>query len=108
LKKSSRFWAFFRSYSYPEHNKEFISKTYYGFLKGKRGKRNILSVRQQETYLNLCIDLTLESLNNFLDETGLRLNEIDLIITSQSPEGFISGLNREIAFNENLIVTLIS
>jgi 3-oxoacyl-[acyl-carrier-protein] synthase III len=93
----------FRSYSYPEHNKEFISKTYYGFLKGKRGKRNILSVRQQETYLNLCIDLTLESLNNFLDETGLRLNEIDLIITSQSPEGFISGLNRNIAFNGSFI-----
>ena len=93
----------FRSFSYPEHNKEFISNTYYGHLKGKWGNRNILSVRQQETYLDLCIERSLESLNNYLDETGLRLHEIDLIISSQSPEGFTSGLNRRIAFNEKIV-----
>ncbi len=96
-------FSFFKSYSYPENNQEFISSTYFGHLKGKMGVRNILSVRQKETYLDLCIDRSIESLNEFLDMTGLHLDEIDLIISSQSPEGFTSGMKKKTGFNEKLI-----
>ena len=96
-------FSFFRSYTYPEHNKEFISNTYFGHMHGNWGKRNILSVRQKETYLSLCIDRSFESLNKFLNETGLRMHEIDLIISSQSPEGFTSGMKKKAGFNEKLV-----
>jgi 3-oxoacyl-[acyl-carrier-protein] synthase-3 len=102
-KDSPSGFSFFRSYSYPEHLKEFISDTYYGHMPGKWGKKNILSVRQKSSYLDSCIDRSYESLNKYLDETGLRLPEIDLIISSQSPEGFASGMKKKIGFNEKIV-----
>ena len=95
----------FRSYSYTEHNEEFTSNTHFGHVHGKWGKKNILSVRQQESYLDSCIDRSLESLDKFLDETGLHLNEIGLIIASQSPDGLIPGLKKRTGLNEKLVET---
>lgn len=96
-------FSVFRSYSFPENSEELISKTYFGNMKGKWGKRNILSVRQKETYLDLCLDCAERSLNEFLDETGIALDEIDLIISSQSPAGFISGLKNRTGIDDRLI-----
>jgi 3-oxoacyl-[acyl-carrier-protein] synthase III len=98
-------FSFFRSYSYTGHHEEFISNTYFGHMPGKWGKKNILSVRQQGSFLNSCIDRSLESLDKFLYETGLNLNEIDLIISSQSPAGFTDGLKRRIGFDNKLVET---
>jgi len=44
-------------------------------------------------------------LNKYLDETGLRLNEIDLIISSQSPGGFASAMKKRSGLNDKLIET---
>jgi 3-oxoacyl-[acyl-carrier-protein] synthase-3 len=94
-------FSLFRSYSFPAYNKEFISNTCYGHLKWKWGKKNILSVRQEETYLDLCIDCAAESLIKFLNEAGFALKEIDLIIPSQSPAGFIQGMKKRIGMNNS-------
>lgn len=105
LSKSEGFSGFslFRTYSFPQFAEELISNTNYGQLQWKLGKRNILSVRQKETYTNRCIDCTLESMTEFLSEAGLPLNETDLIITSQSPEGFVSGMKERTGMNDKFI-----
>ncbi len=66
-----RGFSFFRSYSYTDYNEEFISNTHFGHKKGRWGQNNILSVRQKESYLDSCIDRSVESLNKYLKETGL-------------------------------------
>ena len=96
-------FSHFRSYSFPRYYKELISKTYFGQMKRKWGKRNILSVRQKETYLDFCIDCAEDSLNRFLSETGISLDETDLIIPPQSPAGFVSGLKKRIGMNERFV-----
>lgn len=98
-------FSFFRSYSYTDHNKEFISNTHFGHMKGRLGRNNILSVGQQESYPDSCIERSFESLNKYLSETGLQLSEIDLIISSQSPDGFIPGLKKRTGLYEKLVET---
>jgi len=44
-------------------------------------------------------------LNKYLDETGLRLNEIDLIISSQSPCGYTSAMKKRTGLNDKLVET---
>jgi 3-oxoacyl-[acyl-carrier-protein] synthase-3 len=96
-------FSLFRSYEFPEYKKEFISNTYHGKLKGRRGKRNILSVRQKETYLDLCVDCAIDSVNKFLNEAGIALSETDLIIPSQSPAGFAQRMKNRIGMNDNFV-----
>lgn len=93
-------FSFFRSYFFPEYKEEFTSSTYFGHLKGKWGKGNILLVRQKETYLDMCVKCAAESLFRFLNEAGISLNETDLIIPSQSPAGFVSGMKKRIGMND--------
>jgi 3-oxoacyl-[acyl-carrier-protein] synthase-3 len=96
-------FSIFRSYSYPVYNKEFISTTFFGNMTGKLGKRNILSVRQKETYLDLCINCAEESLYKFMNETGLSLTEVDLIISSQSPAGVVKELKKRTGINDRFV-----
>jgi len=98
-------FSFFKSYSYTGHHEEFISNTYFGHMPGKWGKKNILSVRQQGSFLDSCIDRAVESLDKYLEETGLHLNEIDLIISSQSPGGFASAMKKRCGLNDKLVET---
>ncbi len=103
-------FSLFRTFSYPEYSDEFTTSTRFDHLKQKWGKGNILSVSQKETYLDLCLGCAGESLKRFLEEAGIPLNGVDLVISSQSPEGFVSGMKKylgyagdipEVAKNEN-------
>jgi 3-oxoacyl-[acyl-carrier-protein] synthase-3 len=96
-------FSVFRSYSFPEHKEELISKTYYGKMKGKWGERNILCINKKETYLDSCVNCAEQSLNKFLDETGIQLKEIDLIIASQSPAGFISAMKNRTGIDDRFV-----
>ncbi|MCX6333484.1 MAG: hypothetical protein NT092_04175 [Bacteroidia bacterium] len=93
----------FRTYSYPDLADEFISSTRFGHLDGKWGKRNILKVEQKTTYLEKCIGCAAESLKKYLDETGLTIKEIDLIIPSQSPGGLVSGLRERTGLGNKIV-----
>lgn len=93
----------FRTYSYPDFAEEFISSTHFGAMKGKFGQRNILYVKQEITYLENCIGCAVGSLKKYLDETGLSMNEIDLIIPSQSPGGFVSGLRERTGLGDKIV-----
>jgi 3-oxoacyl-[acyl-carrier-protein] synthase III len=96
-------FALFRSYSYPDHTEEFISRTDNNNFLMNQNMQNILYVRQKETYLDLCVECASESLLTFLDESGLKLNETDLIIPSQSPAGFISKMKNRIGMKDKFI-----
>jgi len=101
--KDSEGFALFRSYSFPDHSEEFVSRTGNNNLNRKRNGKNILYVSQKETYLDLCAAHASESLINFLGETGLKLNNTDLIISSQSPAGLISKMKDKIGMKDNFV-----
>lgn len=103
LSKDPRGFTLFRSYTFSDHNLELISHTYYGHLKWKRNGSNILLVRQKESYLDLCADCAAGSLLDFLDGSGLSLNDIDLIIPSQSPEGFVNKIRDRTGISDKIV-----
>ena len=91
--KSTGF-SVFRTYTYPEYSGELISSTFYS-QEAMHGKgRNILNVVQKESYPDVCVDCAVKSLFNFLDESGKTLDDIDLIIPSQSPLGFTGQIEK--------------
>lgn len=96
-------FSLFRTYIFPEYSEEFVSCTSYydpgWFRKGK----NILNIKQKESYPDLCADCSVKSLFNFLDESGMTLSKIDLIIPSQSPPGFTGILKKRLGLNGNFI-----
>jgi 3-oxoacyl-[acyl-carrier-protein] synthase-3 len=99
----SRGFTMFRTYTFPEYSEELISRTFYTTAGWNRRGKNILNVRQKETYPDLCVDCAVKSFFNFLDECGKALNEIDLIIPSQSPPGFTNKMKNRIGMNDNFI-----
>jgi len=96
-------FSHFRTYSFPGFCEEFISSTRFGNLKGKWGERNILVIKKSETYVDNCIDCAVISINRFLDETGFALKDIDLIIPSQCPKGFLTGIKDRLGISCKLV-----
>jgi 3-oxoacyl-[acyl-carrier-protein] synthase-3 len=85
-------FALFKSYSYQDYTEELTCSTHFNLLEGKKRMKNILRIRQKDTYMELCVDCASKSLLDFLDESGLALKDIDLVISSQSPAGFVSHM----------------
>jgi len=101
--ENSTGFSLFRTYIFPEYSEEFVSCTFFHDPKWFRKGRNILNIKQKESYLDLCVNCSVESFFNFLDESGIDLDEIDLIISSQSPIGFTGMLKKRLGLNGNFI-----
>lgn len=69
----------------------------------KRKMGNILVMIQAEGYAKECAQYALENLDAFLKETSLKMKDIDLIIPSQSPTGFLGELKKKKGMEEKLI-----
>jgi 3-oxoacyl-[acyl-carrier-protein] synthase-3 len=69
--------------------------------KGKMG--NFLVMSQAEGYAKECAKYALENLDAFLKEISLKMKDIDLIIPSQSPTGFLGELKKRKGLDEKLI-----
>ena len=69
--------------------------------KGKM--RNILVMSQAEGFAGACAQFALENLDAFLKETSLKMKDIDLIIPSQSPPGFLGELKKKKGLDEKLV-----
>jgi 3-oxoacyl-[acyl-carrier-protein] synthase-3 len=69
----------------------------------KRKMGNILVMSQAEGYAKECAQYALETLDAFLKETSLKMKDIDLIIPSQSPVGFLGELKKKKGMEEKLI-----
>lgn len=105
LTKSDNLKGFimFRTYTFPEYSEELLSCSFYEKSGLFRKGRNILNIIQKESFLDVCVDCSLNSFFNFLDESGISLNEIDLIIPSQSPLGYPGMLKKRVGVNGNFI-----
>lgn len=69
----------------------------------KRKMGNILVMSEAEGYAKECSQYALENLDAFLKETSLKIKDIDLIIPSQSPIGFLGELKKRKGLEEKLI-----
>ncbi len=94
-----------RNFSYPQYLNSF--KSYISWKKrvGGRKKRNILVLEQTSSYLQECVNCSMNSLRDFLNEAGVSINDFDLIIPSQSPRGFPEELEMALDNSVNIIKT---
>jgi len=93
----------FKTDTHPQHENAFTSQLAFDSKKGSKKKHNLLFVKQDKSYLEWCINCTMNSLNHFLQEAGLDLQEVDLMITSQSPEGFALGLKERLDLGDRIV-----
>jgi 3-oxoacyl-[acyl-carrier-protein] synthase-3 len=96
-------FSHFRTYTFPEFSEDFTGLTRFGKKKGRWGRRNILEIRESETYVEDCIKCAAASVDRFLGETGYSMGDIDLIIPSQSPKGLLPGLKDKLSASCKLV-----
>jgi 3-oxoacyl-[acyl-carrier-protein] synthase-3 len=99
----------FRSYTYPEYKNDFDASISFEDRSGKKGGgkpkgRNILDIVESEKYAENCVKCASKSLEVFLSEMKLSMKDIDLIIPSQSPEGFIDGIIKKTKIDSSRII----
>jgi 3-oxoacyl-[acyl-carrier-protein] synthase III len=92
-----------KTYSYPEYQDSFRSFISWRKIGGRFRKKNVLMVEQSGDYLEECLECTQKSLDNFLAESGLKMEQIDLIIPSQSPHGYCDGLSSLLNVRDKII-----
>ena len=92
----------FRCDTYPEFKNDLKSS-----INWDTGKFRF-AIQQKKEFLNHCVTCAINSVNQFFEEKNLNWEKIDLVITSQNPEGFISqfkmqtGIKNKMAeINEN-------
>jgi 3-oxoacyl-[acyl-carrier-protein] synthase III len=91
-------FSVFRTYSYPQFLNDFQIVTGWG-----NGRFELL-VKQNENYLSNCVESTMKSLANFCDEYNLNINDIDLIVTSQSPSGYVEEIKKKPGLSHKIVV----
>ena len=60
-------------------------------------------VNQKNDYLKNCVECAVKSIQLFFENENLNWNEVDLVITSQSPKGFVKKLQHELGLKNKLI-----
>jgi len=93
----------FKTFTFPQHKDSFESHISWESWKKKGRMRNVLLMNKKENYLDLCVQCTMLSLKDFLKEAKLHLDDIDLILPSQSPKGLISKLKDQIDMADRII-----
>jgi len=78
----------FRTDTYPKYGEMFDSRVVFTGDKGKPKGRNIMRITEKKAYMARCVDCAQRSAEAFIEEMGIDLKAIDLIIPSQSPIGF--------------------
>ena len=89
----------FSSDTYLEYKDRFTGQLVFS----ESRQKSLLILDQSEKYLNACIQCSTESINKFLGTTTLDINDIDLIIPSQSPHGLPEALNQVTSFKGKVI-----
>ncbi len=79
-------FRFFSQDSYTQYSSEYRSYSNYS------GNALQIINKQDSEYMNHCLQCVKKSVDRFLSKSALAVDEIDLIIPSQSPAGFASSL----------------
>lgn len=70
---------------------------------GEKKKRNWLIFRSQPSYVEECAACAVQSLEAFLTEADLALNDIDLILPSQSPLGLPAAIRQKTGLGDKVV-----
>ncbi|MBT4290596.1 MAG: hypothetical protein HOD92_24995 [Deltaproteobacteria bacterium] len=90
----------FGSDTYLEYKDRFTGQLVFS----KSRQKSLLILDQTETYLDACIRCSNESINKFLETNKLNINDIDLIIPSQTPQGLPDALNQISALEGKVVI----
>jgi 3-oxoacyl-[acyl-carrier-protein] synthase-3 len=92
--KEGKGFGTFKTDTYLQHLDDFTAKI--KFMSGPGGgkKTHYLIIEQSKDYLKKCVDCSTKSFKGFLTEASLKAKDVDLVITSQSPKGFIDGFRK--------------
>jgi len=90
---------------YPEHRDLYKVEMEFneGRTKGKK-KGNILYLQERPGYLGACTGSAVSSIGSFLRKHRLEMDDIDMIVPSQSPVGFPASLRKALAIDEGKVV----
>lgn len=101
----------FKQYDYLEHMDEL--KSIVEFQKdprknfvGMRRMRNILTIEETPQFRSSAFKRSMESLDRFLSEMNMKMNEIDLIIPSQYPRGLPEEIAAKTGLGSEKVVAL--
>lgn len=56
-----------------------------------------------DTYVDECLEAAVRALDAFLDESGLAAADVDLLVPSQSPPGFVAGLSERTGLGDRVV-----
>ncbi|MBN1538549.1 MAG: hypothetical protein JW939_00255 [Candidatus Thermoplasmatota archaeon] len=101
----------FRQYEYLEHHQDLRSNVTFrkdprkNFM-GVRRMRNILTIEESKEFRPSAIDRTIESIDLFLEEAGIGISDIDLVIPSQYPVGLPQEVEKRTGIGHGKVVAL--
>jgi 3-oxoacyl-[acyl-carrier-protein] synthase III len=67
---------------------------------------NILSIVEDKRYAENCVKCGSSALSDFLSDLDLSAKDIDLVIPSQSPGGFLEGIIKKSGINRSKFVDI--
>jgi 3-oxoacyl-[acyl-carrier-protein] synthase-3 len=105
LSEAEEGWGFvkFQTDTFPEYLDAFESRISWTSWKNKKKDRNVLVVNSKEEYADLCAECATKSMRRFFSEADFNPSDIDLIIPSQSPAGFVSSLRSQYNWGDKII-----
>ncbi len=99
--KEDKGFVKFKTDTYLQYKDDFTAKVKFAARGGK--KTHVLLMKQSKDYLKKCVDCSVSSFKAFLKEAGIEENEIDLVITSQSPKGLIEAFSKKTGLGKKVV-----
>jgi len=70
---------------------------------GEQKRRNWLVFRSTPAYVDECADCAMRALQTFQEQNALPSRDIDLLLPSQSPPGFVAGLRQRSGLGDRIM-----
>jgi len=100
--KDGKGFVKFKTNTYLKHKYDFTSQIEWMAENGGK-KTHYLVMRNTKCYLRKCIRLSSRSFEDFTKEAGIKPEKVDLVITSQSPEGLIEGFAKKTGLGKKVV-----
>lgn len=98
--KANEGFVMFRSRTYAKFKDAFWGRIKFAY---KVKNRHTTVIKQSAGYVNACADCAMDSLTGFLKDAKLTIKDIDLVIPSQSPIGFLDKLKKKSGLGDKII-----
>ena len=87
----------FRTDTYLQYKSDYIGYSHFA------NKKVNLTIEEKGNFCEHAISCASSSLEKFLEEQHLKINDIDLVISSQYPNGFVDGIRDGFQLNNKII-----